>query len=937
MKKYMVTLALLVASMYYSQTGIGNGGGNRPIASPAMASMAKYSDMPVSLASGLPEIGIPLLNVPLIDKGFQYPLSLSYHSENQTVGDVAAGWSFFGTGVIYKKIIDQLDECYDMPVWEGHYNNEFDDLYYYNFPGGSGKFRIKRDVANNTFSLINLTPDHLKIEYTRDNTNLSTFKADGFTITADNGYKYFFNEFDNGKYKCQNYFDDGMLSYKPAYFLTRIMSPLGIEVAAVEYEKKNEADGTKYCKLKSITGPNGVVQLNYAYNETLKTTVNDPYSLQGITVKNLAGETIYSYELNYSIADKPDKVAERKRMLNYVRKNDKSGQKIEQTTFIYSDTGRLSKIVSPTGGTTEYTYENNEKFFDFNDPVYLEDLEKYGYNADLQTTVSLTNVNINTSQNLIHNFTIPGDPNKQKYISFNLNVELESPDTGGVGGGGGGTGLPPQPLALSATPRPNLRLTLKRGSEIIVKDISLVDRIPGTPLKISNKPGDYTFEFKSVGGLQGTGNINVSGLAFKPGPYRNAIPTTGRRIKNIKFYKNNADTTPERTINYEYEAFDLSNSTSGHEFYNESDSYDASNLSYIIYNNVKVSEAGKGYIKNRFITANDFPKYQSGGDQLYPIYFWPYYRITKQGLPFKKEIYNEQNTLLASEETTYDLDYYSNDEYGLNVGSGKIFSKPAYVKKTMNKSTLYYPGGKKMETSSETQFEGISFKPVYSKSTADGDVMEKFMTYPVNLPEYSHLEAAYIVDSPVIVEEKKNGKPVAKAITKFAAPSLLPTSVVSVNALGESREDMKMEIYNNIGNLVQYRGITGLPVTLIYGYNKSLVIAKIEGVTLEEVSNYTADIIRTSNTDHATTNSEPLLAQALEAFRKNPALAGYPITTYTYDPPIGLTSMTSPSGMKEVYEYDSAGRLKTTKKVDLDAGGAEVPKKVSEYQYNYKQ
>ncbi|AZA89439.1 RHS Repeat [Chryseobacterium nakagawai] len=934
MKKYMVTLALLAASMHYSQIGIGNDGGNRPIASPAMASMAKYSDMPVSLASGLPEIGLPLLNVPLVDKGIQYPLSLSYHSDNQIVSDVASGWSFFGTGVIYKKIIDKLDECFDRPDLEGHVNNEFDDLYYYNFPGGSGKFRIKRDVANNTFSLINLTPDHLKIEYTRDNTNLSTFKADGFTITTDNGYKYFFNEFDKGYYKCRSYAGDLPFSYKPAYFLTRIMSPLGREVASMTYDSKyDEFNNIKSSKLKTISTLNGVVELNYTYDEALKTTVNDPYSLQGITVKNLAGETVYSYEFNYSIADKPDKVADRKRMLNYVRKNDKNGQKIEQTAFVYNAGGNLSKIISPTGGTTEYVYENNEKFFNFNDPAYLDYLDRYDYNPDFQYEYSRFTTPLDSEQNLVYSFTIPGDAAKERNYKLFLQVSKYTRPPREEGPGiPGDPNFPSIPIPVEH----GLTFKLKRDN-VEIRSIKVSTKeFVGKQYEFTNYPGNYTLEIIPVTGTKGSGNFGIIDRAFKPGPYRNAAQATGRRIKNIKFYKNSTDTAPERTINYEYESFDLPNSTSGYEFYSEGDKSNASS-SYIIYNNVKVFETGKGYIKNRFLTANDFPKYQSGGDQLYPIYFWPYYRITKQGLPFKKEIYNEQNTLLASEENTYDLDYYSTDEYALNAGSGKIFSKPAYVKKTMNKSTVYYPGGKKMETSSETQFEGISFKPVYSKSEADGDVMEKLMTYPVNLPEYSHLEAAYMVNSPVIVEEKKNGKPVAKAITKFAAPSLLPTSVVSVNSLGESREDMKMEIYNNIGNLVQYRGITGLPVTLIYGYNKSLVIAKIEGATLAEVSPYTADIIRTSNADHATTNSEYLLVQALEVFRKNPAVAKYPVTTYTYDPPIGLTSMTSPSGMKEVYEYDSAGRLKTTKRIDLDANGVEVPKKVSEYQYNYKQ
>ncbi|MFP3548323.1 hypothetical protein SB748_33615, partial [Rhizobium sp. SIMBA_035] len=86
----------------------------------------------------------------------------------------------------YKKIIMGLDECYDNAGAVFFQKNEFDDLYYYNLPGLSGKFRIKRDVTNNTFSLINLMPNNAKIEYARDS-NTATFKADAFTITADNG------------------------------------------------------------------------------------------------------------------------------------------------------------------------------------------------------------------------------------------------------------------------------------------------------------------------------------------------------------------------------------------------------------------------------------------------------------------------------------------------------------------------------------------------------------------------------------------------------------------------------------------------------------------------------------------------------------------------------------------------------------------------------
>ncbi|KPH13811.1 hypothetical protein AMQ68_09755 [Chryseobacterium sp. ERMR1:04] len=904
--------------------------------------MSTYSDIPVSLASGLPEINIPLLSVPMADKAIGYPLSISYNLNNliesETAGDVGAGWSFFGTGVIYKKIVDGLDECYDMPSWPTHYNNEFDDVYYYNFPGASGKFRIKRDVTNNTFSLINLTPDHTKIEYLRDNTNTSTFKANSFSITTDNGYKYIFNEFDYGQYGCSNYYEGSSLGFKSAYFLTKIISPLGIEVANMEYEKKSEINNgvtfSQYCKLKSVTTSSGTVLLDYVYEDALKKTVNDPYSLQKITVKNPAGQNIYSYDLSYSIATSPSTVSERKRMLNFIRKNDKNGQKTEQTSFVYtSEKGMLTKVISPTGGTTEYTYENNEQFFDLNDPAYLDYIDQYVYDPNLQTSVLLNEVSLNSDQNLTYHFTVPGDITKNKYLRCELTMDVEFPPSGG-----GDTGLPENPnsVAPSAAPvRKDLRFTLKRDNEKVQGP--LIINSYKNYFNISKKPGNYTIEITSNGGVKGIGDFKIFGANLKPGPFRNASTASGYRIRNTKFYKNAADTSPERTINYEYDSFDQPNSTSGYQFYNEADANEYSSSSYIIYKNVKVSETGKGYIKNRFKTANDYPKYQTGGTTQEPIYFWPYYRVSKQGLPFKKEIYDEQNHLLASEESEFELDYYSTDEYKISTANGQFFSKPAYVKKSVNKSITYYNDGKKLESSSETQIEGNSFKPVYTKSVVDGDVSERLMTYPVNLPGYNQLETAYMTGSPVIVEEKQNGKTLSKATTKYNASSLLPSSIVSTNINdGSIKEHMKMDLYDDKGNLLQVTNAADFPTAFVYGYNKTQVIAKVEGAIYAQISSLVSAIITASDNDNLNGNTEPALILALDNFRKNPALADYLITTYTYNPLIGLTSMTSPSGMREMYEYDDAGRLKITKRVDEDNSGTSVPKKVKEYQYNYK-
>ena len=56
-------------------------------------------------------------------------------------------------------------------------------------------------------------------------------------------------------------------------------------------------------------------------------------------------------------------------------------------------------------------------------------------------------------------------------------------------------------------------------------------------------------------------------------------------------------------------------------------------------------------------------------------------------------------------------------------------------------------------------------------------------------------------------------------------------------------------------------------------------------------------------------SSEEILRQKLDEFRLKTAFKNYQITTYTYDPLIGIKSVTSPSGNKEYYYYDDANRM----------------------------
>lgn len=83
--------------------------------------------------------------------------------------------------------------------------------------------------------------------------------------------------------------------------------------------------------------------------------------------------------------------------------------------------------------------------------------------------------------------------------------------------------------------------------------------------------------------------------------------------------------------------------------------------------------------------------------------------------------------------------------------------------------------------------------------------------------------------------------------------------------------------------------------------------------------------------------TEDQLLSVLNDFRKQTALADKQVTTFTYDPLIGVTSITPPTGIREIYSYDTANRLKEVKVREKDNTGNYVYRKVKEFNYNYKQ
>ncbi|SUX46393.1 DUF5977 domain-containing protein [Chryseobacterium indoltheticum] len=160
---------------------------------------------------------------------------------------------------------------------------------------------------------------------------------------------------------------------------------------------------------------------------------------------------------------------------------------------------------------------------------------------------------------------------------------------------------------------------------------------------------------------------------------------------------------------------------------------------------------------------------------------------------------------------------------------------------------------------------------------------------------------------------------------------LLPSPDYAFNEISYDR-------YDNKGNLLQYTLKDNIPITIIWGYDQTKPIAKIEGVTYSELalkmnfqdtaSGYLAlPIVISSDFDTNSTYEKQNFIPELDNFKNNPILKDYQISTFSHDPLVGVTSITSPAGIKEYYTYDSTNKLERI----LDSNN----KILKDYKYHY--
>lgn len=950
-------------------------GFSKPVAS--VSSLSTYTNSPVSFATGIPDISFPVVSLPTNSKEISAGLTLSYHPKNllssEKASEVGLGWSLLGiNGVISREIVQGLDEKYDDAANAGYIKNEFNDIYYYNIGEYSGKFRMIRDIANNTFQLVKLTPSNVKIEYVR-NSNTATLIFNSFKITDDKGYIYIFDKNSVSPYK------EGAVSipFKSAFFLTKIYDYKMQELVSFDYQvdtytQPSASPGTfQNCKLKKIwSKDNGSIEIDYTFTEAYKNSMNDPYEVNSIVSKSNAGNILAKFEFTYGFTeftnpyDYKDSIS--KRTLWKIKKYSSDLSKNETTQFEYNNSGSskeygaipgqfkdyflcdyishnpgtneienpkyfslgsLKRVISPAGGVVEYNFEANEyahKEFQ----QYMTDLTDnmvYFGDPQFQYLKPIYSADFNTNISTTYNFAVSGNTSQYRgvYVKYVVN-EI----------------YPYQPgFEPSDGSQPSLNFT--------ILDANFNDGFTGvlcsTPPPIVSSTrfmlngGTHTLKIQSPTG--GKGHFEIYEMTIRDLPHRNAIikKDQGLRIESIKYYENYYSQTPAKFERFAYDKFDETNSSSGENI------VEGSTQGYlvesIVYQNVKVFNGDTGgYTKYYYKAPSAYPS-QPG-----PYYkYWPNVNITKGGLIEKKEVFNMGNLLLASENYDYTLAEMNVPNY-IPIAGGDYETKTAWIKEQRATSKVFDQNARAVTTSSELIKSADDFNLVTERATnSDGSTQEKSYKY-AREKNQTALINANILGVPLETQVTKNGTVVAKSEIKYDNPSqLYPTSVIAFTPdnLTSSYTGIKYEVYDEKGHVVQYSttpdsstGI-GVPTTIIWGYNKTMPIAKIDGATLANIPQNLIDaIVNASNEDanaspaDAQAKEDALLAQ-LENFKNNTALSGFSVSVYTYNPSVGVTNVLPPNGIREIYVYDSFGRLEKVKDVNGNV--------LKDYQYNYKQ
>jgi YD repeat-containing protein len=331
-----------------------------------------------------------------------------------------------------------------------------------------------------------------------------------------------------------------------------------------------------------------------------------------------------------------------------------------------------------------------------------------------------------------------------------------------------------------------------------------------------------------------------------------------------------------------------------------------------------------------------------------------------RGLLLEKKLIDRNNQTKLFEKNEYEFDYHFNSPNIPNhISNSELFRAlkidlinicyatrsvyhfewkgysilSAWVKKVKEETEENFPSGTvyTQKTYSYDLAYEHTFPTIITNKTSQSSIYSIVKNY---YPQDSEITGKpfmqQLIDqnrtaTPIVTQTFRNSEKLSEQETEYGSDTspnslILPKFIYTRKGedlpTNASENRITFNNYDAKGNITQYTLEGGIPVSILWGYNKTQPIAKIENATNAQVTS----LLGMSVTDTTEANMS-----AINDLRVS--LPNAMISTYTYIPLVGVETITDPKGDRMTYEYDAFGRLQAV----FDKNG----NKLSENEYHY--
>lgn len=958
--------------------------------SPNATSIAKFVESPVSYYRGTANINIPLFNIDTGD--IPLNISIQYDTKGIPIGEVAssigAGWSLNAGGLITRQVRQRPDENvhgYLTYSYNAAYENDANlrnqlgtenasfsssdqpvdedpDLFFINFLGKSGKFIID----NVTKKAVVQGFDDWKVDIDYVNINTLQFEINRIIITDESGNKYYFGQDSSGAnvaYDIVNSISSGILEesptqlengYKTAWHLKEVRTAKNSYL--FNYAQEIVYSFSKEDLKGNVTKPNGVGgNITYTNPISMTRTVTKQQVLKNISFPEGTLDFIYG------TTDRED--LRGSKALNAIILKDTKPNQIRKIALVQSyrtgdgnHTNIHPKVLITDVKSDKRLFLNQISEMDRNDIVISS--HKFEYNPKELPNRHSNSIDywgyFNGKPNGMNIFQTVADRNVYAdYAEAGILTKIIYP-TGGVENFyyENNNALIPNFLLNYMTPTPSSVNFVGGG-----RRISRIETDENG--KITKRKFTYTLANGTTSGTL-LGIPEYMSVISRYGNIPIAMGQLSRTIQPMSSFNNGGQVGYSLVTESFLGADDSILGSKKHSFSNYLDGGEYYRYPYHIPDDM-------GWVRGLELDISTYDatgkiveflqnSYSFGDHEILPYRFYKKYDGTiisntpKNGLlsdlPPAQAPSNYLLTHNVKSIPMYKPGRYwdstsipPSDFYNYNIYRTAFFYG-GMIRNYQKIKTEYVNGIAVKKMYIDIAKESLNHHQVTSENTiySDGTSQETSYQYAHEKGNIKLINANMIgvpLETKVVRRQDTNdvsGKIISRIETRYDYPlKLFPISVSSYDLQNPNIKNLEVfyDLYDSNGNLLQYSIKGEISTVIIWGYGKTKPIAKIENAKLEDIpDSLISAIVTASDTDGQDVpgNNEALFLAALDTFRNS--LPNYQITTYTYDPLIGVRSITPPSGIRESYLYDSANRLERV----VDANG----KIVKEMKYNYK-